>query len=147
MSDRSKMPYTRAFILEVLRYTSQGRLSLPHRAKEDQVVEGFLIKKDSHLLMNSWFWGDPYCFRPERFLYSRGQLVPPDHQLRQCVVLFSFGKRAGPGETPAKARMFLYITRLLQVFGLQPPSSGQLPNTDPRSLKAEDYMCQATTRS
>ena len=154
LSDRSKMPYTRAFILECLRYTSQGRLSVPHRSREDQIFEGFLIQKDSQVIMNAWFihhnpkiWEDPFCFRPERFLDSYGQLVPPDHQLRQCVVLFSFGKRACPGETLAKARLFLYITRLLQVFDLHPPSSGQLPNTDPRSLKAEDYMCQATTRS
>ena len=155
LSDRSKMPYTRAFVLEVLRYTSHGRLLMPyHRACKDQVFEGFLIKKDSLVIMNAWFihhdpsiWGDPYCFRPERFLDSRGQLVPPDHQLRQSVVLFSFGKRACPGETLAKARIFLYITRLLQVFELHPPSSGRLPNTDPRSLKAENYMCQATTRS
>ena len=153
LSDRSKMPYTRAFILEVLRYTSQGRLSIPHRACKDQVFEGFLIKKGSLILMNTWFihhdpkiWKDPWCFRPERFLDSRGLLVSPDHQLRRSVVAFSFGKRACPGETLAMTRIFLYITKFLQVFDLPPPSSGKLPNTNPRILKAEDYLCRATLR-
>ena len=155
LRERSKMPYTRAFTLEVLRYTSHGRFLMPyHRTCKDQVFEGFLIKKDSLVIMNAWFihhdpkiWGDPYCFRPERFLDSRGQLIPPDHQLRQSVVLFSFGKRACPVETLALARMLLYITRFLQVFDLHPASTGKLPNTDPQSVKQEDHMCQTRARS
>ena len=154
LSDRSKMPYTRAFILEVLRYTSHGRLVRPyHRAMKEQVFEGYLIKRDSQVVMNAWFihhdlkiWGDPFCFRPERFLDCDGHLVPPDHPTRQNFVLFSFGKRSCPGETLALARMFLYITRLLQKFDFYPPSSGKLPDTDPRLVKPENYTCQATRR-
>ena len=159
LSDRPKMLFTRAFILEVLRYTSQNPLPIPHRASEDHEFSGYFVNKDSQIFMNSWFihhdvriWGDPWNFRPERFLDAQGHLLSPEHELRQSIVTFSFGKRSCPGEILAMTRIFLYIARILQTYDMDPPSTGDVPNTDPRSyipglnIRVQDYMCRITRR-
>ena len=159
LDDRKSMPFTKAFLLELLRYTSQVPTGVPHRARGDQDFEGYTIKKDSVLFSNIWFihhdpniWKDPWNFRPDRFIGPDGQLLSPEHELRLSLVTFSFGRRACPGETLAMTRMFLYITRILQVFDICPPSTGRIPNTDPRSynpglnLRVKDYLCKVLPR-
>ena len=123
LDDRSNMPYTKAFLLELHRFTTDVPLALPHMSMRDVIFEGYNIKKHSVVLLNTWFihhdkklWGDPWHFRPERFLDASGQLLPPDHELRQAWVPFSVGRRACPGETLAMTRTFLYLTRILQAF-------------------------------
>ena len=156
ISDRAKMPYTRAFILELFRYTSHLPFTLPRRVSEDTVLEGYFIREYATIFANVWYihhdpklWTDPWNFRPERFLDSEGQLLSHEHELRQAVVTFSFGKRGCPGETLAVSRIFLYITRVLQEFDIRPPSSGVLPETDPHSYtpgitnRVKDYLIQA----
>ena len=159
LNDRRNMPYTKATILEIFRITSQNPLPIPRSAAWDTVLEGFYVQKGSTVFYNSWFiqhdpriWRDPWTFRPERFLESAGRLLPPEHELRQAVVTFSFGRRSCPGATLAKTRLFLYITRILQEFDLRPASTNKLPNTDPRfykpglDLRVEDFLCRAIPR-
>ena len=159
LADRRNMPYTKAAILEILRYTSHQHLPLPRSVACDTVLEGFHVQKESTVFYNSWFiqhdpriWGDPWKFRPERFLDHEGRLLPADHEFRQAIVTFSFGRRACPGSTLAKTRLFLYITRILQEFDLRPASTNKLPNTDPRfyepglNLRVEDFLCRAVPR-
>ena len=159
LADRRHMPYTKATILEIFRFTAQNPLPIPRSAAWDTVLDGFYIQKGSMVFFNSWFihhdtriWGDPWVFRPERFLDNEGRLLPAEHELRQAVVTFSFGRRACPGATLAKTRLFLYITRILQEFDLRPASTNKLPNTDPRfynpglDLRVEDYQCRAVSR-
>ena len=45
LEDKPNMPYTNAFISELLRYSSVVPLSLAHEAKEDTVLGGFFIPK------------------------------------------------------------------------------------------------------
>ena len=159
LHDRAKMPFTKAIMLEALRYSTNIPLAIPHRARNDKVFEGYLIKKDSLIFVNTWFihhdpavWKDPWNFRPERFLDSTGQLLLPEHKLRQSVVTFSVGRRSCLGETLAMSRLFLYLTSVLQLFHLEPPSTGKLPITDPRLYSpainrcVEDYLCKAVPR-
>jgi len=35
-------------------------------------------------------WGDPWVFRPERFLDDADKLLPMDHQARQAYVCFIY---------------------------------------------------------
>lgn len=44
---RSKMPYTEAVLLEMLRYVSQTPLAIPHKSNKDVVLDGYLIEKNS----------------------------------------------------------------------------------------------------
>ena len=160
LDDRRYMPYTEAFILEVHRYTSEVPLGLPHMCQKDVSFEDYDIKKDSLVFPNIWFihhdeklWHDPWNFRPERFLDATGELLPTDHELRQACILFSIGRRACPGKTLAMTRTFLYLTRILQEFDIEPPSSGYVPNDDPRCyspgsvIHVGEYLCQVIPRN
>ena len=159
LDDRSQMPYTIAVILEAHRYCSEIPLALPHTCTKDVVLEGYDIKKDSTVFANVWYihhdkkvWGDPWNFRPERWLDSNGELLSHDHDLRKAWVAFSIGRRACPGETLAETRIFLYLTNVLQKFEIEPPSSERIPNVDPRSyapggaIRVEKYLCKARPR-
>lgn len=159
LNDRDNMPFTKAFILEVNRYTSEVPLALPHKVLHDVRFEGYHVQKNTLVFLNSWFihhddslWTDPWQFQPERFLDARGQLLPAHHKLRQALVPFGLGRRVCPGETFAMTRIFIYITRLLQEFDFRPPSSGTLPQTDPRCFRpvqvlcVDDYLCKIVPR-
>ena len=159
LDDRSQMPYTKAAMLEAHRYTAETPLTLPHMCTRDVVCEGYDIKKDSTVFANLWyihhdekFWGDPWNFRPERFLDSSGELLSPDHNLRKAWVPFSIGRRICPGETLAMTRTFLYLTSILQKFEINPPSSGCIPNVDPRCyasgavIRVGKYLCKMLPR-
>ena len=160
LDDRRHMPYTEAFILEVHRYTSEVPLTAPHMCQKDVVFEGYDIKKGSVVFLNLWFihhdeqlWNDPWHFRPERFLDATGELLPADHELRQACIPFSIGRRACPGKTLAMTRTFLYLTRILQEFDIESPSTGHVPNVDPRCyspgsvIRVGEYLCQAIPRN
>ena len=159
LDDRCNMPYTKAFLLELHRFATEGPLGLPHMSMRDVLFEGYNIQKNTVVLLNTWFihhdkklWGDPWHFRPERFLDASGQLLPPEHELRQAWVPFSLGRRACPGETLAMTRTFLYLTRILQAFEIKPSSSDCIPNVDPRCykphfvLRVDEYLCRAIRR-
>ena len=157
--DRQRMPYTKAFLMEVHRYATEVPTSVPHVCMRDVTFEGYHIKKGTVLFPNLWsihhdekLWHDPWNFRPERFLDSNGELLPADHDLRKAWIPFSLGRRSCPGETLAMTRTFLYLTRILQEFDITPPSSGCIPNVDPRFyppsaiLRVEEYRCKLIPR-
>ena len=159
LSDRKHMPYTKAFLMEVHRYITIGPLAVPRVCTSDVTFEGYHIKKDTVIYPNLWFihhdeklWNDPWNFRPERFLDSNGELLAADHDLRKAWIPFSLGRRSCPGETLAMSRTFLYLTRILQEFDITPPSSGCIPNVDPRSyppgavLCVEKHLCRLVPR-
>jgi cytochrome P450 len=73
------MPYTEAFINEVLRMVTIGALSIFHSASEEiPNFHGYTLPKDCIVFGNFWevhhdpkIWGDPANFRPERFLEDK----------------------------------------------------------------------------
>ncbi|KAL3870429.1 hypothetical protein ACJMK2_038497, partial [Sinanodonta woodiana] len=153
LKDRPSMPYTEAIMLEALRYITHIPIGVPHGAMEDVDLEGYNIPKGSMLIINSWtahhdpaIWGDPWVFRPDRFLDDNGELLPPEHTLRQSLVTFGAGKRACVGENLAKSRIFLYLTTLIQKFDFLLPIGGTVPSDDPHDflpgavLRPHDYM-------
>ncbi|KAL3870419.1 hypothetical protein ACJMK2_038487 [Sinanodonta woodiana] len=159
LKDRPTMPYTEAVIMEALRYVTHAPLGVPHGAMEDVELEGYIIPKGSKLITNYWtahhdpaIWGDPWMFRPDRFLDVNGELLPPEHTLRQSLVTFGTGKRVCVGENLAKSRIFLYLTTLIQKFDFRLPKEGTVPSDDPRTflpgalLRPQDYMMRLTVR-
>ncbi|KAK3599438.1 hypothetical protein CHS0354_036454 [Potamilus streckersoni] len=159
LKDKPAMPYTEAVILEALRYITHIPIAATHRAMEDVELEGYIIPKEATIMINIWtihhdpaIWGDPWTFRPERFLDEVGGLLPADHVLRQSLVSFGVGERSCPGENLAKTRMFLCLTALVQKFDILPPDVGTLPSDDPRtfpfgaSLKPPAYNMRAVAR-
>ncbi|KAM4826175.1 cytochrome P450 1A2-like [Thomomys bottae] len=127
LSDRPQLPYLEAFILEVFRHSSFVPFTIPHRTIRDTTLNGFFIPKERCIFINQWqvnhdqkTWGDPFEFRPERFL-TDGQATL-NKTLSEKVMLFGLGKRRCIGEIPAKWEMFLYVSTLLHQleFSLTP---------------------------
>ncbi len=129
LSDRSAMPYLRAVIFETLRYfstTPEGGIA--HMATIDTKVEGYgYVPKNTIALMNTWaihhdekHWGDPYVFRPDRFLDEHGNLLQADHPIRRQLLPFGAGPRVCLGEAFAMARLFLWSAAVVQNFRITP---------------------------
>ncbi|KAK3733030.1 hypothetical protein RRG08_002632 [Elysia crispata] len=132
ITDRSKLTYVNAAIMETQRAASIVPLGLFHTCIQETSVRGYTIPKDTlimtHLdgvLLSEQLWGDPQNFRPERFIDEKGNLQSPDH-----FVAFSMGRRLCLGEALAKAELFLFITYTLQKYRVVPEDPDSLPPFD-----------------
>ncbi|RUS76396.1 hypothetical protein EGW08_015847, partial [Elysia chlorotica] len=132
ITDRSKMTYLNAAIMETQRIASIVPLGLFHRCTEETTVRGYTIPKDTYImphldsaLLSEKIWGDPHNFRPERFIDGKGNLLNPEE-----LVPFSMGRRMCLGEALAKAELFLFTTHILQQYQLEPEHPGALPSFD-----------------
>lgn len=126
-ADRSKLPYTQAFVWEMMRFKPVNPVSLMRLAKRDVKVGDYVIPKGSIVISSIWsvfhdakFWGDPEVFRPERFLVDGGTRAEKPERF----IPFSYGKRACPGELIANMEVFIYFTTILQNFNISPAPSG-----------------------
>ena len=124
--DRNNMPYTRACLFELQRYATVNSSGLPHCAVEDTTLAGSRIPKGTVIVVNLWtmhhdekLWGDPWTFRPGRYLTEDGQLVPPDHPNRVHLLTFSAGPRVCVGEQFASRRLFFFLTNLMVRFDMK----------------------------
>ena len=138
ISDRQDMHYTRATIYELNRFVSVVPLGVPHSTTRECQLEGATLPKGTNILPNVWslhhdekFWGDPWQFRPERFLDDQGTVLPADHENRKHLIPFGAGSRVCVGEVFAMTRMFLYIASVLQHFTIK-PAPGEKVTCDPR---------------
>ncbi|KAL8575270.1 hypothetical protein ACOMHN_001815 [Nucella lapillus] len=128
---RLKLPYVEATILETLRIADIGATGLQHGVSRDVEFRGFRIPQGAivvpflHTALNDVaVWGDPQCFRPERFLDpGSGSVVK-----REEFIPFSIGRRSCPGDGIARLQLFLYVTSLLQNFRFLPAEEGLLPS-------------------
>ncbi|XP_071452880.1 probable cytochrome P450 303a1 [Hetaerina americana] len=129
LSDRVRMPYLEAMIMESLRLFTARSFGLAHRALADAWIKGHFIPKDTMLLVcfasisyNEQLWSEPEKFYPERFLDAEGQVVVPHHYLP-----FGLGKRRCMGESLAKTSIFLFISGLLQKYEFSVPEGDTPP--------------------
>ncbi|BFZ13569.1 hypothetical protein BsWGS_16608 [Bradybaena similaris] len=163
LSDRAHMPYLQAVLLELLRYISHVPLAVPHYTTRDTHVRGISVPKDMTVYINLWAvhhdpddWPQPWTFKPERFLDTTGQLLPPSHPARRRLLTFGAGRRVCLGEALAKNRLFLFAAALVQHFWFAPSAederSGTLPPVDPRTyqmglvLHPRPFTLRATPR-
>eukprot|EP00253_Pinus_taeda_P007248 PITA_07248 len=127
-SDTERLPYLRAVVKEVFRFHPTVPLLVPHKAESRCEVGGFVIPKNSQLLVNVWaigrdptLWDEPTIFMPERFMCDdksdmeyRGQhfeLIPFGAGRRMCVGL------------PLASRMVhLVLASLIHSFDWAPPN-------------------------
>lgn len=132
--DRSRLPYTEAFLTEVHRFYSMFPLGGLRRALEDYTIGGYTIPKNATVLtglrtvhMNDNHWGDPEVFRPERFLDENMEIVNTEH-----VVTFGSGRRKCLGEQLARNCLFIFFAGILQRFTVElPPREEGHPRPDP----------------
>ena len=115
------MPYTEAFIAELLRMASVGPFGIPRRASEDFEFHGYFISKGTSIYPSIYslhydpkIFPEPEKFKPERFLSEDGITVLKSDSL----IPFSVGRRACPGEAFTRGQLFLFITSLVQNFNI-----------------------------
>ena len=119
ISDKRKMVYTEAVMMEVLRRSSIVQFGAMHKALEDvDSFHGYCIPKGTIILWNlrhvhhdPLHWDDPNSFKPERFINSDGSLRKDEH-----LIPFFTGKRSCPAESVALNEFFLFFTGVLQKF-------------------------------
>ncbi|XP_064611314.1 cytochrome P450 2E1-like [Liolophura sinensis] len=141
LSDKQRMPYLDAVLMELCRFISHVPLAVPHSTTRDTEVCGYPVRANTTVYINLWslhhsesYWKDPWQFIPERFLNSSGKLISPDHPNRRRLMAFSAGRRVCLGETLAKNRMFLFAASILQKFRFKPEVDSALPDMDPRGF-------------
>lgn len=130
LDDMPNLPYTEAFILEVMRRVTVVPLGTTHSTSRDTMLDGLTIPKGTQVIplihavhMDPTLWKDPEMFNPDRFLSSDGKkIVKPDY-----FIPFGVGRRVCLGDVLAKAELFLLFSSLLHVFNLRQPEGAPLP--------------------
>ena len=145
LKDRDNMPYTRATIFELLRYTSVVPI-FPRATLKDTSLNEHHIPAGTEIWINIWelhhdnrFWEEPYDFRPERFLDANGQMLPVTHDNRRHLLAFGAGHRVCIGEILALARLFFLIATTAQVFDIKP--GPVRVSCDPRNYEPGFVLC------
>lgn len=133
-SDICKLNYLKSCIREAFRLHPYHAINPPRVAREDTTVAGYMIPKDSHVILsriglgkNPKVWPEPLEFRPERHL--NGEVVvlnEPDLRF----ITFSTGRRGCPGVSLGTSFTMVLFARLLQGFTWSKP-----PNVDQIDLQ------------
>ncbi|KAF8014660.1 hypothetical protein BT93_H0461 [Corymbia citriodora subsp. variegata] len=134
-SDIESLPYLQAIVKETLRLYPPGPLSVPHEAREDCTVSGYLIPKGTRIFVNVWklhrdpqVWFDPEKFLPERFLTNHSGVDASGQHFE--FIPFGSGRRSCPGAAFALRATHLTLARLLQGFDLATPSDEPVDVTE-----------------
>ncbi|XP_069722520.1 cytochrome P450 1A4-like [Phaenicophaeus curvirostris] len=119
LSDRTMLPYTEAFILEMFRHSSFLPFTIPHSTTKATTLNGYYIPKDTCVFVNQWqvnhdekLWKDPSSFNPKRFLNAAGTEISRTESDK--VMIFGLGKRRCIGESIGRWEVFLFLTTMLQ---------------------------------
>nr|XP_027084833.1 LOW QUALITY PROTEIN: geraniol 8-hydroxylase-like [Coffea arabica] len=99
-SDISRLPYLQAVIKETFRLHPAGPLLVPRKANDDVEINGYIVPKNTQVLVNVWAsgrdpttWSDPKIFEPKRFLGSEIDVRGQHFEL----IPFGAGRRICPG--------------------------------------------------
>ncbi len=144
---REDLPYTRATLLESMRYHSLAALNGVKSTTTTVTVSGITIPANTQFYANVWgvhhdrvFWGDPENFRPERFLDETDSLVLADHPKRRHLIPFLEGIRNCPGEQFAKSRLFLWLANTCKKFRIIPGRDNTPDSVSLEGLKFNSLM-------
>lgn len=123
-SDMNKLPYLQAIVKETLRLHPATPLLIPHKAKDDAKVFGYVVPKDTWIMVNVWAiardpnnWADPLEFRPERFV---GLSIDYNGSNFEYIP-FGSGRRICPGMPLARRMVPLMLGSLVQAFSWRLP--------------------------
>ncbi|XP_010508143.1 PREDICTED: cytochrome P450 76C2 [Camelina sativa] len=124
-SDISELPYLQAVVKETFRLHPAVPLLVPRKAESDVEVLGYLVAKDTQVLVNVWamgrdpsVWENPTRFEPERFLGKEMDVRGRDYELTP----FGAGRRICPGLPLAVKTVPLMLASLLYSFDWKLPN-------------------------
>ena len=133
VSDKTKLKFFSAFIMETQRFGGVIPLGLDRLATSDIQLGGYTITKGTTIMVNLdsalrdvSAWGDPDVFRPDRFLDDKGSVV-----VKKDFLPFGIGKRNCLGEGLATMELFIFISALVQKFEFLPENVAELPTMEP----------------
>jgi len=128
--DRSRLHLCQAFLQETLRMATIVPL-VDHKSTKASSISGHSLSKGTSVLFNIWAchhdtkeWKDPEMFNPRRWLDEEGKCMAGH---TQSYLPFGAGRRNCLGEVLAKEEMFLFFTRLVRCFSIEPDNSSPLP--------------------
>lgn len=127
MEDKSKLPYTNAFIYEVIRFSNFIALFASLKCTKETTIRGYRIPKGAITVLNLWSaHHDPSTYEePERFMPSRFVTVPGKPKA-ELPIMFGVGKRACMGEALTMMETFLFIATIVKNFQLTIPGDARL---------------------
>ena len=115
LEDRARMPFTDAFIYEVLRHSCIV-YTTPHATTEAVKLGDYDLPPGTAVYADVWWimndpehWHRPEEFQPDRFIDESGQFKKNE----RCIP-FLIGKRYCLGQNLAHHELFLFLTGLLQ---------------------------------
>lgn len=118
--DRINLPFTEAFLLELLRHVPHFPGGIPHSTINDTTINGYFIPKDTPVFINYYsltqderYWEQPEVFNPHRFLNETNQIR---QELLDKYYPFGLGKRRCLGEHLSRFELFLFLANLTQKF-------------------------------
>ncbi|AEC10569.1 Cytochrome P450 [Arabidopsis suecica] len=124
-SDISGLPYLQAVVKETFRLHPAAPLLVPRKAESDVEVLGFMVPKDTQVLVNVWaigrdpsVWENPSQFEPERFMGKDIDVKGRDYELTP----FGGGRRICPGLPLAVKTVSLMLASLLYSFDWKLPN-------------------------
>lgn len=131
--DIDRLPYLHAMVKETLRLHPPAPLLIPHRAESSCEVAGYMIPKDTQVLINAWaigrdpiMWDEPTEFKPERFMESDIEYRGQNFEL----IPFGAGRRICPGLPLAHRMVHVIIASLFHYFDWSLPDGVTPENMD-----------------
>jgi cytochrome P450 len=135
-ADLPFLPYIRAMVKEILRWSSLSPLAVPHLSTADERYEGVFIPKGTIYLPNmrvlnfdtEVFGTNAADFDPTRYLDERGQVKTPIEGREDGHMAFGFGRRLCPGRYIAEGTLAIDFATLLWAMRFERPegSKGEL---------------------
>ncbi|MFT7815177.1 cytochrome P450 2U1 [Arapaima gigas] len=151
LTDKARLPFTEATLMEVLRMAVVVPLSIPHMASKTTEFRGYTIPKGTVVFPHLWavhrdptLWEKPDDFNPARFLSESGQV-----ERKEFFIPFGTGRRVCMGEQLAKMELFLMFSSLMQAFSFRLPEGARPPPMDGRfglTLAPWPYSLRVTPR-
>jgi len=106
---------------------------VPHKAMRDTELNGYVIPKDSMVLINveamnndQQYWDQPTVFNPSRFLDFKGHYSAEN----AAYLPFGAGRRVCAGESIAKRELFLFAANILHQFEFRKAPGCSLENVN-----------------
>ncbi|KAF6150760.1 hypothetical protein GIB67_020843 [Kingdonia uniflora] len=133
-------------VKETMRLHLVALLLIPHESTEEIMIDGYLIPKNSRIIINIFAIGrDPNAwlknigeFYPERFIGTNIDLRGRDFQL----ISFGSGRRSCPGMQMGLAVVRLVLAQLLQCSNWE-----LLEGTSPKNLDMNEKFGLAVPRA
>ncbi|KAH7668651.1 Cytochrome P450 E-class group I protein [Dioscorea alata] len=128
VDELQRMPYLKAVIFEGLRRHPPAHFLIPHRVKEDVLMDQHLIPKDTvvnfvvtSIGLDERVWEEPLEFKPERFM-AGGEGEGVDVQCGKSEIKmmpFGAGRRMCPGSDLAMLQVQYLVANLINVMELK----------------------------